>query len=136
MARVSLARGEARLDALRLFLSHSRHDDVVAEAQEAVEILLRAALRLVAIEPSGHRDPATVMLAHLDRFPPAWRASAEAIRITSGRLARVSDLAFYGDEDRLVPPSELFGPADAADAIAAVERLLDLYRDLLGHGGE
>jgi HEPN domain-containing protein len=136
MARVSLARGEARLDALRLFLAHGRHDDVVAEAQEAVEILLRGALRLVAIEPSRRLDPAPVLLAHLDRFPPAWHASAEEIRITSGRLVRLRDLALYGDEDRLVPPSELFGPADAAEAIAAVERLLALYRDLLGHGGE
>jgi HEPN domain-containing protein len=136
MARVSLARGEARLEALRLFLAHGRHDDVVAEAQEAVEILLRGALRLVAIEPSRHLDPAPVLLAHLDRFPPAWRASAEEIRITSERLTRVRDRAFYGDEDRLVPPSELFGPADAGQAIAAVERLLALCRDLPGHGGE
>jgi hypothetical protein len=38
--------------------------------------------------------------------------------------------AFYGDEDDLIPPSELFDRAEAEEAIAAVDRLLALYRGL------
>jgi hypothetical protein len=39
--------------------------------------------------------------------------------------------AFYGDEDDLVPPSELFDRAEAEEAIAVVERLLAQYRLLV-----
>ncbi len=40
------------------------------------------------------------------------------------------DPTFYGDEDDLVPPSDLFDRTEAEGAIAAVERLLGLYRGL------
>lgn len=133
IARDYLAKVEARLEALRLYRARGRHDDVVREAHEAVELLLKGALRFVGIDPPRRHDPAPVLLEHLDRFPPVWRARAEEIRAVSERLFGERGHAFYGDEADLVPPSELFGPADADAAIRAVEDLLRLYRDLLGH---
>ena len=38
---------------------------------------------------------------------------------------------FYGDVDDLVTPSELFDGEEAEEAIAAVERVLTLYRGLV-----
>jgi HEPN domain-containing protein len=40
-----IAKVEARLEALRLFLSRGRNADVIREAHEAVELLLKGALR-------------------------------------------------------------------------------------------
>lgn len=136
IARDYLAKVEARLEALRLFFARGRHDDVVREAHEALELLLKGALRFVGIDPPRRHDPAPVLLAHLDRFPPAWRAHAEEIREVSERLFGERGHAFYGDEADLVPPSELFTPTDAETAILAVERLLTLYRDLLSHAAD
>ena len=70
-------------------------------------------------------------MRHLDRLPTAWRDRAEAIQSLSRRLFSERGLAFYGDEDDLSPPSELFDRTEAEEAIRGVEELLDLYRDLL-----
>jgi HEPN domain-containing protein len=131
IAQDYLAKVEARLEALQLFRARGRHDDVIREAHEALELLIKGALRFVGIDPPRRHDPAPVLLQHLDRFPPTWRARAGEIQADSERLFGERGHAFYGDEADLVPPSELFGPGDADTAIQAVERLLGLYRDLL-----
>jgi len=49
IARDYLGKVEARLDSLRLFLGRGRYDDVVREAHEAIELLLKGALHFVGI---------------------------------------------------------------------------------------
>ena len=132
ISRDYLAKVEARVEALRLFLARERYDDVVREAHESLELLLKGALRFIGVDPPKRHDPAPVLLRHLDRLPSAWRQRADEIRETSERLFAQRGRAFYGDEDDLLPPSALFERAEAEEAIAAVERLLALYRELLG----
>jgi hypothetical protein len=131
IARDYLEKVEVRLEALRLYLSRDRYDDVVREAQEALELLVKGALRFVGIDPPRRHDAAPVLLEHLDRLPAAWRVEAPAIAELSERLFAERGHAFYGDESDLVPPSELFERAEAEEAVQAVERFLALYRDLL-----
>ncbi len=126
-----LAKVRVRLMALRLFLEHQRYDDVMREAQEAVELLVKGALRFVGIDPPRRHEPAALLLEHIDRFPASWRARAEEIRGLSERLFSERGLSFYGDEDDLLPPSELFERGEAEAAIADVERLLALYEELV-----
>ena len=101
------------------------------EGHEAIELLLKGTLRFIGIDPPRRHDAAPVLLSHLDRLPPQWRDHADEIRELSERLFAERGPAFYGDEDDLVPPSELFGRSEAKEIIAAVERLLALYRRLL-----
>lgn len=131
ISRDYLPKVEARLEALRLFLERGRFDDVVREAHEAIELMLKGALRFVGIDPPKRHDPAAVLLRHLDRLPPTWASHAEEIRSVSERLFAERGHAFYGDEDDLVPPSALFQRSEADEAIAAVEHLLALYRALV-----
>lgn len=131
IARDYLGKVEARAEALRLFLARNRHDDVVREAHEAIELLIKGALRFVGVDPPRRHDPGPILLRHLDRFPAAWGEQAPEICRIAERLFAERGHAFYGDEDDLVPPSELFARAEAEEAIAAVERLLVLYRELL-----
>ncbi len=131
IARDYLAKVEVRLEALQLFLARGRYDDVVREAHEAIELLLKGALRFVGLDPPRRHEPGPVVLRHLDRFPPAWRERAAEICAVSERLFAERGHAFYGDEDDLVPPSELFERPEAEEAIATVEQLLTLYRELL-----
>lgn len=102
------------------------------KAHEALELLIKGALRFVGLDPPRRHDPAPVLLRHLDRFPPAWSERAEEIRTLPERLFAERGHAFYGDEADLVPPSALFQRSEAEEAIRGVERLLDLYRELLG----
>jgi HEPN domain-containing protein len=131
IARDYLAKVEARVEALRLFLARGRYDDVIREAHEALELLLKGALRFVGIDPPRRHDPGAVLLRHLDRFPASWRDRAPAICEASEQLFAERGHAFYGDEDDLVPPSELFERSEAEDAIDTVDGLLALYRELL-----
>jgi len=59
------------------------------------------------------------------------RLDALRLFLAPARLFEERGHAFYGDEDDLVPPSELFERSEAEEAIGAVERLLGLYRLLL-----
>lgn len=127
-----LAKVEARLEALRLFLERGRHDDVIRGAHEAIELMLKGALRFIGVDPPRRHDAAPVLLRHIDRLPPAWRERAHEIVSVSERLFGARGHAFYGDETDLVPPSELFDRAEAEQAIRDVEGLLALYQDLLG----
>lgn len=133
IARDYLGKAEARLEALHLFLRLGRHDDVVREAHEALELLLKGALRFVGLDPPRRHDPGPVLLRHLERFPPSWQERAVEICAVAERLFAERGPAFYGDEDELIPPSELFHRAEAEEAIATVEELLRLYRELLEH---
>lgn len=123
---------EARLEALRLFLDRGRYDDVIREAHEAIELLVKGTLRFIGVDPPRRHNPAPVLLRHLDRLPPEWRDASDDIRRISEHLFGERGHAFYGDEDDLVPPSELFDRPEAEEAIAAVARLLALYRRLVG----
>lgn len=100
IARDYLGKVEVRLEALRLFLARGRNDDVIREAHEALELLLKGALRFVGIDPPRRHDPAPVLLRHLDRFPPAWQASAAEICATSERLFAERGHAFYANARR------------------------------------
>jgi HEPN domain-containing protein len=131
IARDYLSKVEARLEALHLFLARGRFDDVMREAAEAVELVLKGALRFVGVDPPKRHEPASALLRHLDRLPEEWRLRSEAIRDLSGRLFEERGAAFYGDEDDLLPPSELFDRSEAEEAIRAVTWLVEMYRRLV-----
>jgi HEPN domain-containing protein len=126
-----LGKVEARAEALQLYLDRGRFDDVIREAHEALELLLKGALRFVGVDPPRRHDAGAALLQHLDRLPGSWREHAPAICAIAERLFAERGHAFYGDEADLVPPSELFERAEAEEAIHAVGRLLALYRELV-----
>jgi len=126
-----LGKVEARLKALRLFFDDRRYDDVIREAHEALELILKGSLRFIGIDPPKRHDPSDVLLRHLDRLPAGWRDRASRLQELSHRLFAERGLAFYGDEDDLAPPSELFDRSDAEEAICGVEEFLDLYRAMV-----
>lgn len=131
IARDYLAKIEARLDALQLFLDRGRFDDVMREAQEIIEPLVKGALRFIGVDPPRRHDSSTVLLEHLDRLPAEWRMHAEELGTLSARLFEERGHAFYGDEDDLVPPSEMFDREEAETTIAAVARFAEMYRRLV-----
>ena len=62
-------------------------------------------------------------------------AAAQELEAALDQLAEERSPAFYGDDLRGVPASDLFDEADARRAMAVADRLLDLYRRLLGDAG-
>lgn len=115
-------------------LASSAYADVVRESQEVVELILKGTLRFIGVDPPKRHDVRTVLARFLDRLPAEWREAMEDIGEASTELAQERAHAFYGDEDGLVPASELFGEGDARRALGVVDRLLSIYEGLLGEG--
>jgi hypothetical protein len=131
LAKDYLRKATARLHALDTLYQEQSYDDVVREAQEIVELVLKGVLRCVGIDPPRRHDVAPVLRVHQDRLPASWQKNLEWIEEVSLRLFRERAEAFYGDEGGLVPASELFDEEDATQALTWARDLVQLYDQLL-----
>jgi len=136
MARDYLRRAQARRTALDTLFASASYPDVVRESQDIAELVLKGALRFVGVDPPKRHDAHKVLARFIGRFPHEWREAAVEMEASLDQLAEDRGPAFYGDDERGVPASDLFGEADAHRAMAVADRFLDLYRRLLGETGE
>jgi hypothetical protein len=111
------------------------HADVVRESQEVVELVLKGALRFIGVDPPKRHDVRAAVATYLDRLPPEWRRAIDELGEATTELVQERAHAFYGDEEDLVPASELFDAKDAGRALGVVDRLLGLYERLVGGVG-
>lgn len=118
-----IKRAKIRLEAVQLLLKRKSYPDVVREAQEVVELALKALLRKYGIEPPRLHDVSGILLAEQARLPAAVQAStAELVRISKS-LRRDRELAFYGSED--LTPSEFYSEEDATTALRDATFVVD-----------
>lgn len=122
MTNERLARGyfqeaEGRVRHLDALLADKRFATVVREAQEVVELLLKAALRFVGIEPARIHDVSPILRQNAARFPGWFSAKIEELGRISAELAADRGPSFYGDEAAGIPPDELFHREDAETAL-------------------
>lgn len=129
LARSYLAKAAARRRVLSVLREEGAHSDVVREAQELVELALKAALRLVGIDPPKWHDVGPILREHTAAYPDWFVARIEELATISAWLRREREFAFYGDVDLI--PTETYQASDADRAIAdaltvyeAVARLL------------
>ncbi|GIX29045.1 MAG: hypothetical protein KatS3mg123_2926 [Burkholderiales bacterium] len=122
LARSYFSRAEKRLLALRVLMQVEAYPDVVREAQEVVELLLKGMLRWVGVDPPKWHDVGSILLEHAGKFPEALRTELPALAEISMRLRRDREAAFYGDIDLI--PERVFGQDDAARALSDAERVL------------
>jgi HEPN domain-containing protein len=131
MARGHVTRAAARADALQVYFAARAWPDVVREAQESVELFLKAALRAVGVEPARTHDPSGALQANVARFP-AWFAERVAdLAAVSVELAGERGIAFYGDERQGIPPDQLFAREDAERAMEQVAFVRSLCERLV-----
>jgi hypothetical protein len=103
IARDYLRRARARRKMIDTLLAAGVYADVVRESQDAIELVLKGALRFVGVEPPKRHDVHGVVEQFIERFPPEWRAAFADLRDTLGQLAADRAPAFYGDEARTFP---------------------------------
>ena len=128
IARGYFQEAEGRLRHLDALLADKRFATVVREAQEVVELLLKAALRFVGIEPARTHDVSRILRGNASRFPDWFSAEIDELGRISTELAEDRGPSFYGDEARGLPPTELF---HEEDALTALERARFVYRSCL-----
>jgi HEPN domain-containing protein len=126
---VEEARG--RVELVRLAMDRGLWATVVREAQEAVELLLKGALRLTAIEPARTHDVADLLRQESARFPVWFHAEVEHLASISTEMAGQRGIAFYGDERQELGPQELFAEGDAKRALEQLEYVMGQVDRLL-----
>jgi HEPN domain-containing protein len=110
-----LAKAKVRLAMLSFLLERESYSDVVREAQEAVELVLKAMLREIGVEPPKWHDVGELLVAYAERFPVSIRTRITRLAEISKWLREERELAFYGDDD--VIPSEHYDRTQAERAI-------------------
>ncbi len=131
MGRRYIEEASGRMDLVRLAFDKQLWASVVREAQECVELFLKGALRLVAVEPSRTHDVAEILRAQAARFPQWFQVEVAHLASTSTELAGDRGVAFYGDERLQQGPQDLFDEKDARRALDLAEYVATLVQRLL-----
>ncbi len=108
---------------------------VVRQCQEAVELALKAALRLVGIEPPKWHDVGPILRRERNRFPEWFRERVDVLASISRALRKERELSMYGDEEAGIPPEELYTKLDAEEALEKAKVVVDLVTKLLEEAG-
>ena len=110
-----LKRAGHRLKALETLMAEESWADVVREAQELVELTLRALLRSGGVDVPRVHDLSPVLQENAERLPVSIRGRLGELVGISRALRRDRELAFYGSED--LTPSDFYTRDDAALAL-------------------
>lgn len=130
MGRQYVEEALGRVALVRLALEKGLWAATVREAQECVELFLKGALRLMAVEPSRTHDVAEVLRREASRFPEWFGRDIEHLAAISTEMAGDRGIAFYGDERQELGPQELFDEKDAQRAVQNLEFVAALCQRL------
>jgi HEPN domain-containing protein len=109
----------------------------VRRCQEATEMALKAALRLVGLEVPRVHDVGFALREKRDRFPTWFQEHIDRSVHVSRGLRGDRELSIYGDEALRLPPETIFTQIDADEALEEtafvleqVRRLFEEHRDI------
>lgn len=122
LARSYLRKALDRLDVLKLLMTKGAYSDVIREAQEIVELLLKGMLREVGVEPPKWHDVGSILQEERKRFPPVVQSEIDELARISTWLRKEREFAFYGDVDFI--PTEAYRRDDGERAVTDVDRVV------------
>ncbi|HVZ33368.1 MAG TPA: HEPN domain-containing protein [Polyangiaceae bacterium] len=115
LARSYLAKARVRVRVLEVLAEQGAWSDVVREAQELVELALKAMLRRIGIDPPKWHDVGPLLVEHAALLPEVLRADVPRLASISKWLRKEREFAFYGDVDFI--PTDEYRQADADRAM-------------------
>ena len=123
-----------RLETAENVINKKAYAYCVRQCQEAVELSLKAALRLLGIDFPKWHDVSEVFMSEKDRFPDFFQNNIPKIASISKSLSSKRELAMYGDEERKKSPSDIFNKKIADEelknakfCVGKVEKLFELF---------
>ncbi|MGC8650717.1 MAG: HEPN domain-containing protein [Hydrogenobaculum sp.] len=119
-----LIRSEKRLKALEFLKSEQDYADVVREAQEVVELLLKALIMAYGLDIPKVHDVSKFIEENLNVFPDIISSNITKIKQISRTLRKEREISFYGMEDFI--PSEEYTKEDAEQAINWAREIKDI----------
>lgn len=130
LARGYFIRARKRFAALRTLMEEEAYPDVVREAQELVELVLKGMLRWVGVDPPKWHDVGSIVVEQQDRYPREIRRRIPRLAEISLRLRRDRELSFYGDQDFI--PEQVYGREAAEQAFDDAEQVLSVVEHFIG----
>ena len=131
MGRLYIEEAASRMELVRLAGDLRLWATVVRESQECVELFLKGALRLVAVEPTRTHDVAELLRREAARFPDWFRTEVDRLATISTEMAGDRGIAFYGDERQNLAPRDLFDESDAKRATNNLDYVAELCNRLI-----
>jgi hypothetical protein len=119
-----LKKARLRLKFLDIAFAEEGWSDVIREAQEILELTLKAMLRQVGVEPPRWHDVSEALLDHRMRFSEDVAPRLEQAAEYSTWLRKERELSFYGDIDFI--PTEHYDRAEARRALEAARFVVEL----------
>ncbi len=135
MARSYLRQAEERIKHAEEALKTGNYAYTIRQSQESVELALKGALRLLAIEPPKWHDVGPVLKRHRELFPQWFRDRIDDVASISRKLRREREPSMYGDEETGTPPDQLYSLLDAEESVRYAREVLDLCLRLLAEYG-
>lgn len=129
LAQAYFEKARIRLKALRFLHQEGGYSDVVREAQECVEILLKGVLRRLGIEVPKIHDVSRLLRQRADLLPTVLKDNLEEVSRISRELRKDRELAFYGADDWI--PTEEYSDQDSLEAIRKAERVFEVVSQIL-----
>ncbi|HEY8487357.1 MAG TPA: HEPN domain-containing protein [Limnochordales bacterium] len=111
-----LWKAQRRLRVLDVLMEEQAYSDVVREAQEVVELALKAVLQYMGVDPPKWHDVGPVMLQLRERLPQSLQPDVERMAAISRWLRKEREFSFDGDVDFI--PTEQYTREDAARALS------------------
>jgi len=123
LSRAYLEKGKLRLEVLEFMHRRGGYSDVVREAQELVELLLKAVLRSIGVEAPKVHDVSRALAAVKAKLPGVIVDNLDEIADISRSLRKDRELSFYGTEDWI--PTEEYDQSDSEEAISKARKVLE-----------
>lgn len=89
----------------------------IRQSQEAAELSLKAALRIIGVDFPKWHDVGEILLREKEKFPNEFQEHVPNMALISAALTKKREPAMYGDELSAMPPSKIFNEKDADDAL-------------------
>jgi HEPN domain-containing protein len=135
MGKLYMLEARGRIELVRLARTRDMFATVVRESQESIELFLKGALRIAAIEPARTHDVGEILRRERARFPAWFQDHVDDLATISAELAGDRGIAYYGDERQGIGPQELFDGADADRALEQLEFVAEHCERLLAESG-
>jgi HEPN domain-containing protein len=131
LARSYMQKAKKRRRVLQVLLEEEAYSDVVREAQELVELALKAMLRHAGIDPPKWHDVGPILVEQQALFPEPLRAEVARLAEISKWLRKEREFAFYGDIDFI--PTEEYAREDGERALADALFVLERAEAFISH---
>ncbi len=131
MAKDYITQAKERVYNARRSIKRGLYPYVIRQSQEAVELSLKASLRLIGIEPPKIHDVGPILKQHKDKYPEWFQQIIPELARISRKLRREREPSMYGDEESGAPPSTLYDEKDAKEALRNAKQVLEKVEKLL-----